>query len=247
LTVFITPDWPAPATVGALSTTRLGGQSLPPYDQLNLGDHVGDDPATIAANRLTVQTQAGLASAPIWLNQVHGTRCLDASQAKTGDEADAIVAHKAGPICAIMTADCLPLLLCNKVGDRIGAAHAGWRGLLDGVIESTLSAMDCPGDTLLAWLGPAIGPMAFEVGPEVRDAFVAKDDTAAKAFKPVSGPGDKWLCDIYALAHLRLQQAGVTAIYGGDRCTWREKDTFFSYRRDGSTGRMASLIWLKNV
>jgi YfiH family protein len=242
---FLRPQWPAPATVQALVTGRTGGISRPPYDSLNLGDHVGDDPAAVAANRQSLQTRAGLPAVPLWLSQVHGTRCVNAAQAQPGDEADAVMAQAPGLVCAIMTADCLPLLLCDRAGSRVGAAHAGWRGLLDGVIESTLAALDCPPGEVLAWLGPAIGPRAFEVGPEVRAAFITEDPAAATAFTPKNGPTEKWLCDIYALARLRLARAGVTAVYGGEHCTYTEKEDFFSYRRDGTTGRMASLIWLQ--
>lgn len=241
---FIQPDWPAPPTVRALSTTRHGGLSLPPYASLNLGDHVGDDAAAVAANRERLQSLAALPARPLWLNQVHGTVCVDADHYHPGCQADAIAARTHGQVCAIMTADCLPLLFCNRRGSRIAAAHAGWRGLLDGVIEATLAALDCPGADLLVWLGPAIGPQAFEVGGEVRDAFIARNPEAAVAFTLVRGAQGKWLGNLYLLARQRLAQTGVTAVYGGDRCTWQEGDTFFSYRRDGATGRMASLIWL---
>lgn len=243
---FIRPDWPAPANVHALSTTRLGGISHAPYASLNLGSHVGDDIGHVTTNRTRLQTCAQLPSAPRWLRQVHGTRCVDAGvsqQEEEAEEADASFSHRTGIVCAVMTADCLPLLLCDRDGTRIAAVHAGWRGLLDGVIESTLAALSCPGHRLLAWLGPAIGPLAFEVGSEVRDAFVAEDSTQTAAFRPYT-PTGKWLCDLYGLARHRLQRADVTAIYGGDRCTVTEQETFFSYRREGTTGRMASLIWL---
>ena len=240
---FIVPDWPTPTNVRALSTTRHGGISLPPYDSLNLGDHVGDKPDHVAANRARLLATAALPAAPRWLQQVHGTRCVDVATVSDNEAADAGISHTADVVCAVMTADCLPLLFCDRAGTRVAAAHAGWRGLLGGVIESTLTALACPGDQLLAWLGPAIGPTAFEVGSEVRDAFLAEDARQAHAFRPSAQAG-KWLCDLYALARHRLLRAGVTAIYGGDRCTLTEADTFFSYRRDGTTGRMASLIWL---
>ncbi len=238
----IVPDWPAPARVRAISTTRLGGVSVAPYDSLNLGDHVGDDPATVEANRARLGKQ--LPAAPLWLKQVHGTTVVDATTATQGIEADAAVARTSGLICAVMTADCLPVLLCDKDGTVVGAAHAGWRGLCDGVIETTVAAMQVPGENLLAWLGPAIGPTAFEVGDEVRAAFVIRNPAAARAFQP-SRNGGKWLADLYLLARQRLDACGVSQIHGGDRCTVSEPDRFFSYRRDGKTGRMASLIWLE--
>ncbi|GAB2180591.1 purine nucleoside phosphorylase YfiH [Denitratisoma sp. agr-D3] len=244
MTLFIAPDWPAPARVRALSTTRASGFSLPPYDSLNLGHHVADDPVAVRANRYTLQACAKLPAAPLWLEQVHGSRCLDAATYRPGSQADAIITDRSATVCAILTADCLPLLFCTRDGRRIGAAHAGWRGLADGVIESTLSALGAAGDEVLAWLGPAIGPAAYEVGGEVRSAFLSRDPAAEAAFQPSPGGADKWLCDLYHLARLRLRRAGVAAVYGGDRCTWREKEHFFSYRRDGVTGRQASLIWL---
>ncbi|WP_035061823.1 peptidoglycan editing factor PgeF [Andreprevotia chitinilytica] len=240
---WIVPDWPAPARVRSLVTTRTGGLSAPPYTSLNLGDHVGDDPAAVAANRARVRQQ--LPAEPLWLTQVHGTHVADALTAPQASEADAIVAHQPGAVCAIMTADCLPVLLCNRNGTVVGAAHAGWRGLCDGVIETTAQSMNVPGEEVLAWLGPAIGPEKFEVGDEVRAAFVANDLAAAQAFKPGAQAG-KWLADIYLLARQRLAAIGVTAVYGGDFCTVSDAERFFSYRRDKITGRMASLIWLQD-
>jgi hypothetical protein len=234
-------DWPAPARVRTLITTRAGGVSAAPYDSLNLGGHVGDDPEHVAANRARLAER--LPAPPLWLNQIHGTVVADADRDHTTTpDADGVVARRAGRVCAIMTADCLPLLLCDRAGEVVAAAHAGWRGLCDGVIEATVAAMARPGADILAWLGPAIGPDAFEVGAEVRAAFVAHDAAAASAFSDI-GEG-KYLADIYALARQRLATCGVDAVWGGDFCTVIERKRFFSYRRDGRTGRMASLVWL---
>lgn len=237
------PDWPAPPRVRAAVTTRLGGVSQPPYDSLNLGDHVGDDPVAVASNRRRLGTLIpDLPAEPLWLNQVHGTRCLNADSAQAGTEADAAVTEKPGVVCAVLTADCLPVLLCDRAGSVVGVAHAGWRGLLAGVIESTVTAMHRPGAELLAWLGPAIGPAAFEVGEEVRAAFLVRDPRAATSFR--AGAEGKWLCDLYALARQRLAALEVTAVSGGGSCTHEDARRFYSFRRDGVTGRMASLIWL---
>lgn len=237
----IVPDWPAPPNVRAMVTTRQGGVSLPPWDSFNLGDHVGDDPAQVAENRKRLR--AGLPSEPVWLRQVHGTRCVDASAVAPGTEADAAIARRPGVVCAVLTADCLPVLLCDEAGTVVGAAHAGWRGLVSGVIETTVAAMNTPVDRLLAWLGPAIGPQAFEVGDEVRAQFMAHNLAAKAAFVP--GDPGKWWCDIYLLARQRLAALGVRRIASPDFCTVQDRESFFSYRRDGVTGRMASLIWLE--
>lgn len=237
---FILPDWPAPPNVRALVTTRHGGVSSGPYASLNLGDHVGDDPAAVAENRRILRSQ--LPAEPRWLRQVHDTLCIDATQAAPVCEADAAFARRPGVVCAVLTADCLPVLMCDTDGTVVAAAHAGWRGLAAGVIESTVAAMGVPTDRLLAWLGPAIGPQHFEVGGEVRDIFLAHDPQAAEAF--VARPNGKWLCDIYRLATQRLTALGVCRPASADFCTVRDEARFFSYRRDGATGRMASLIWL---
>ena len=238
---WIVPGWPAPANVKALSTTRAGGLGVAPFDSLNLGTHVGDDPATVAANR--ARLRALLPAEPCWLNQVHGTAVVDLATYGGVPDADAAVSRQPGAVCVVMTADCLPVLLCDRAGTVVGAAHAGWRGLQGGVIEATVRAMDVPAGELMAWLGPAIGPEAFEVGDEVRAAFVADDSAAAAAFRP-AGPAGKWLADLYLLARQRLAALGVAGVYGGDACTFTEAARFFSYRRDGRTGRMASLVWL---
>jgi YfiH family protein len=238
---WLTPDWPAPAWVRACQTTRAGGASLAPYSGFNLGDHVGDDPVQVAAHRQWLAGQ--LPAAPLWLQQVHGTTVVRCGEANVGIEADAAVAMAPGQVCAVMTADCLPVLLCDRAGSRVAAAHAGWRGLCAGVLEQTVAALAVPGETLLAWLGPAIGPTAFEVGDEVRQAFLDQDSAAASAFR-AAAPG-KWWADLYQLARQRLAGSGVHAVYGGDCCTFGDPERFYSYRRDGRTGRMASLIWLQ--
>lgn len=237
----IIPDWPAPNNVHALQTTRNGGFSVTPYNSLNLGDHVGDEPLTVSRNRMLLEPL--LPSEPVWLKQVHGTEVVDAAQTACYPQADACVSSHSGAVCVVMTADCLPLLLCDEQGSVIGAVHAGWRGLCDGVIESTVRAMNAPPQTLMAWLGPAIGPSAFEVGEEVRVAFIARQREAAAAFVP--GMAGKWLADIYRLARLRLNALGITRIYGGGLCTHTDSKRFFSYRRDGVTGRMGTFIWLE--
>ncbi len=236
----ITPDWPAPPNVRAIQTTRQGGVSCAPYDSLNLGAHVGDAPLAVARNRMLLN--GILPSEPVWLEQVHGTAVADADHASCVPRADACIARRG--VCVVMTADCLPLLLCDKQGSVVAAVHAGWRGLAAGVIEATVLAMGVAPDNLLAWLGPAISQPAFEVGEEVRAVFVDADATATAAFTP--GASGKWQADIYALARRRLHALGVTRVYGGERCTCRESDLFFSYRRDGVTGRMGSFIWLEN-
>lgn len=238
----LTPEWPAPCSVRACSTTRVGGVSAAPYDSLNLGAHVGDLPESVQENRQRLVEGAGLPAMPQWLEQVHGTDVAHLPLRSLATvAADAAYTDRPGAVCAVMTADCLPVLFCADAGHEVAAAHAGWRGLCGGVLEETLRRFHAPASQIMAWLGPAIGPQAFEVGPEVREAFMAQHVDAAQAFIPHGG---KYLADIYALARLRLQAQGVTRIYGGEACTVSEPSKFFSYRRDGSTGRMASLIWL---
>ncbi|MCG6940798.1 MAG: peptidoglycan editing factor PgeF [Thiohalocapsa sp.] len=243
----ILPDWPAPANVRACTSTRRGGVSGGPFASLNLAAHVGDDAAAVAANRRRLRAVLDLPAEPLWLSQVHGCEAVSADRgpaAARGEPpvADAAVSRAPGRVCAVLTADCLPLLLCDRAGTTCAAVHAGWRGLHRGVIEATLARLGVPGSELLAWLGPAIGPARFEVGPEVRAAFLQQDAAAASAFR--AGAGDRWLADLYALARLRLSAAGVSAVSGGDLCTLSDRERFFSYRRDGRTGRMATLIWL---
>jgi YfiH family protein len=238
---FIIPDWPAPSNVRALVTSRQGGVSKAPYVSLNLGDHVGDDPEAVAANRALLR--ALLPSEPVWLKQVHDIQIANADHANGVPEADGSVARKPGRVSAVLTADCLPALLCDRAGTVVASAHAGWRGLAGGVLEAAVQAMAVPSDQLLVWLGPAIGPRAFEVGVEVRDAFTALIPEAQQAFVPHAE--GKWLADIYLLARQRLERMGVGQIYGGNFCTYTDAERFYSYRRDGVTGRMASLIWLE--
>ncbi len=237
----IIPDWPAPANVRALQTTRQGGTSGAPYDSLNLGDHVGDAPLAVARNRMLLN--ALLPGEPVWLEQVHGTSVANADSAGCLPRADACVARRRNAVCVVMTADCLPVLLCDIQGRVVGAAHAGWKGLAAGVIEAAVQAMEVAPKDLFAWLGPAIGPSAFEVGAEVRAAFIDTQPQAASAFKP--GQPGKWLADLYQLASLRLNALGISRIYGGGYCTYLERERFFSYRRDGATGRMGTFIWLE--
>jgi polyphenol oxidase len=252
-------DWPdLPANVGALMTTRRGGVSLAPYDDgqggggLNLGIHVGDVPHRVAANRAALT--AVLPEEPVWLNQVHGVAVANVDRVRPGDvpEADAALARRPGAVCTVMTADCLPVLFCDTAGAVVGAAHAGWRGLAGGVLEQTVQTMrDNGAGEILAWLGAAIGPTKFEVGQEVREAFMARAaDTAMEAtlrgaFRPVEGKPGKYLADIYKLARCLLNTVGVTRIAGGEYCTVSNSGRFYSYRRDGVTGRQASLIWIK--
>lgn len=282
----IIPDWPAPKRVRAFQTTRAGGFSSAPYDSLNLGSYVGDAPLAVSRNRILLNTL--LPSEPVWLEQSHGIIVANADRADCVPQADACIARHRAAVCVVMTADCLPILLCDQQGSVVGAAHAGWKGLAAGVIEATVQAMNVAPQNLMAWLGPAISQQAFEVGAEVRALFMDADPQAAAAFTPslaltgtlsregiedltpspcaegsprrggeptglplagVMGEGrgesKKWFADIYALARLRLNALGITQIYGGDRCTYREHEQFFSYRRDGRTGRMGAFIWLE--
>lgn len=241
----IYPQWKAPKNVHAATTTRMGGHSLPPFDTLNMAGHVGDEPLAVAANRQQVGEALLLPDTPHWLSQVHGTGVANLDLETSGmPEADASMTRKAGCVCAVLTADCLPVLFCDKAGSRVAAAHAGWRGLAAGVLEATVTSLDVPGEEVLAWMGPAIGPRSFEVGDEVYQAFVKQDSETASAFS-LSKPGH-WYADLYQLARFRLIKAGVTNVSGGGLCTFEDGKRFYSYRRDGKTGRMASLIWLEN-
>jgi YfiH family protein len=237
---WIEPDWPAPRRVRALVTTRNGGVSRAPYASLNLGTRVGDDPEAVAENR--ARAGAALPSKPKWLHQVHGVDVVQAERADADACADAAFTRARGVVCVIQVADCLPVLLCDREGTRVAAAHAGWRGLGAGVLERTVAALESAPEALLAWLGPAIGPRAFEVGVDVFDTFVAADSEAATAFQPLRE--GKWLADLYALARRRLARAGVSAVYGGGFCTAGDPARFFSHRRDRVTGRQAAFIWL---
>lgn len=236
-------EWPAPLRVRTCITTRQSGISQPPWDSFNLGDHVGDAPEHVAANRARLAAELGCE--PVWLEQTHSRLAVKANPG-TILNADASWTVQPGIACTIMTADCLPVLFCDRAGSQVAAAHAGWRGLAGGVLEATIEALRTPPDHLLVWLGPAIGPASFEVGAEVRDEFVAQDPAAAAAFVPSPNAG-RFMADIYQLARLRLRAAGVTAIYGGGLCTVTDPLRFYSYRRDGQTGRFASLIWLDNA
>ncbi|WP_459623647.1 purine nucleoside phosphorylase YfiH [Dickeya oryzae] len=240
--MMLIPDWPAPARVWACSTTRLGGVSSAPYDSLNLGNHVGDSPLHVQDNRQRLLATAGLPVMPHWLQQVHGTQVINLDQVSSDSlTGDAAYTTRQDRVCAVMTADCLPVLFCSANGDEVAAAHAGWRGLQAGVLEETLRHFHARPADILAWMGPAIGPQQFEVGGEVREAFLQVDPIADCAFVPRNG---KFLADIYQLARLRLEAAGVTQVFGGEYCTVSDSGRFFSYRRDGMTGRMATLIWL---
>ena len=223
-------------------TTRHGGVSHGVYAGFNLADHVGDDPGAVNQNRKQLRIDLELPTEPCWLQQVHGTQVINAGLSVEGLEADGSFALRPGVVCAVMTADCLPVLLTDREGTRVAALHAGWRGLASGILEQGMEVLGISPEQLLAYLGPAIGPRAFEVGNEVRQAFFDHDPKAAEAFKP-AGPG-KWMADIYLLARQRLNARGLENIHGGQRCTFLEEADFFSYRRDRTCGRMASLIWI---
>jgi len=240
----IEPDWPAPTGVRACATTRAGGISAPPYAELNLAAHVGDVPAAVVANRQRLRQRLDLPEEPRWLEQVHGVHVVDAALVRRGvTAADGMYARQAGQVCVVLTADCVPALICDRDASVVAAVHAGWRGLAAGVLEAAVSATAVPATRLIVWLGPAIGPQAFEVGDEVRAAFLSSDPGAASAFA-AAGPA-RWLADLYALARRRLARCGVTHCYGGHWCTYSDTRRFYSYRRDGTTGRMATLIWLE--
>jgi len=236
-------DWALPSGVRAAFTTRLGGASQPPWDSFNLGAHVGDSPEHVAANRARLRELLGLSDEPAWLSQVHGTTVADLDESSTPGTAtaDASVTSAAGRACVIMVADCLPVLFASRDGSRIGAAHAGWRGLAAGVLENTVAALGVAPGELQAWLGPAIRPANFEVGPDVREAFVAGDPHAAKYFLP--NTRGRWQADLVGLARRRLQALGLHDISGGEWCTVADPRRFFSHRRDGKGGRLAALIW----
>lgn len=294
---WIRPAWPAPATVRAAASLRGGGTSAGPYASLNLGTHVGDDPQAVASNRRRLNEALNLPSEPSWMDQVHGTRVMEVMQSRAGQhvpQADAAYARQTGQVCVVLTADCLPVLLCDRAGTRVAAAHAGWRGLAGGVLEATLAAMGGAPGEMMAWLGPAIEPAAFEVGGEVRAAFLARDAMHSQAFE--RNTHGRWQADLAALARRELQRLGVEAVFAGGwvegrgacrtndrgsgqegsredigedsqreargtdrggRCGDRADDgisgfrchadaaRFFSYRRDGRTGRMATLIWME--
>lgn len=249
---YITPDWPAPDHVKTLFTTRCGGVSdntRGAYASLNLGMHVNDNPDHVSANRKLLRQY--LPSEPQWLTQVHGSDHVWVEQAGGLLQADAALSRSPGVVCAVMVADCLPVYLCDDAGTAIGIVHAGWRGLSAGIVEKSVAAMHIEPGRIMAWLGPAIGPAHFEIGDEVRTIFIDHDPHAARAFRSVGDtviqPQQKWYADIFQLARFRLINAGVNRIYGGGVCTYSDPVRFFSYRRDGKTGRMAALIWLEKT
>jgi polyphenol oxidase len=253
----LVPEWPAPPRVRAAFTLRGGGVSAPPFDSLNVGVHVGDDTAAAIQNRERVRRHLRLPAEPHWIEQVHGTDVLDLDAAPDTTlatwgaghaaapraTADAVLTRRAGQVCVVQVADCLPVLFAARDASAIAAAHAGWRGLAAGVLEATVSALAVDPARLVAWFGPAIGRAHFEVGDEVRAAFLTRDPGAATAF--TRNPGGRWQCDLGALAHRRLAALGVTAVFRGDSCTYADRTRFFSYRRDGRCGRMAALVWLE--
>jgi YfiH family protein len=238
---YLIPDWRAPEGVRAAFTLRTGGVSAAPFDALNVGTHVGDLPEAVAENRARIAQALELPNEPAWLEQVHGADVSHLDQAQHITRADAAVTHALERVCVIQVADCMPVLFTSRDGSAVGAAHAGWRGLASGVLEATVHVLAVEPTNLVAWMGPAIGPECFEVGGEVRDAFMASDPKAVEAFVP--NDRGRWQCDLYALARLRLQAIGIGEISGGGWCTYTDASRFFSYRRDGQCGRMAALIW----
>jgi YfiH family protein len=244
-TLWFEPQWPAPSGVRVVSTLRGapggGGASKAPYARFNLGSSVGDDPLAVAENRRMLRREAGLPADPSWLAQVHGVTVADLDQAGPHAAADAAVTRRPGKVCAILTADCLPIVFATDTGDTVAAAHAGWRGMAAGVIGATVRAVAVQPERLIAWLGPAIGPLHFEVGAEVREAFLSADAGAGEAFR--LNAGGKFMADLAMLARRQLKDLGVNRIYGGGECTYARADRYFSHRRDGLTGRQATLIW----
>ena len=235
---WLAADWPAPDFIKAGTTTRQGGVSKPPYHSFNIATHVGDDSALVEKNR----SMLSVPNSPQWLEQIHSTRAVLLPNKETIPKADAAYTFDKNIVCSVMTADCLPLLITDTRGSCVAAIHAGWKGLCDGIIEATIEKLPVENDSLMVWLGPAIGPAVYEIGEEVYDAFTKNDIEAKKSFTEVSE--QHWLFDIYGLAKLRLNRLGVKQIYGGDHCTLSEEEKFFSYRRDDVTGRMASMIWI---
>ncbi|EMY46066.1 peptidoglycan editing factor PgeF [Glaesserella parasuis] len=239
----ILPTWSVPDFVHAFTTTREGGVSQAPFDSLNLGDHVTDDPQSVQTNREILQEQGNLPHFPLYLTQTHSTRVLRLPYEQNDIEADAVYTNQANQVCLVMTADCLPVLFCSKDGKEIAAAHAGWRGLCDGVLEATVAEFECKPENICVWLGPAIGPTAFQVGEDVIEQFCAFDPQAREAFVADEYISGKFLGNLYQIARQRLNKLGITEIAGGDYCTYCDAEQFFSYRRDKVTGRMATLIW----
>ena len=240
---WLIPDWPAPNNVHAVTTTRKGGVSCAPFDSMNLGDHVDDDPIAVQQNRKILEESLGLSKSPIWLKQIHSNFVSNLDDETPLIDADASVTTIKGQSCVVMTADCLPVLFCNKAGTVVAASHAGWRGLHAGILEKTIESMHDLPENIMAWLGPAIGVTAFEVGSEVRQAFIDMQAQAEQAF--TKKDNGKWLADIYLLAKQRLNAAGVTDVYGGGECTYSNNQRYYSYRKEAKTGRLASLIWME--
>ncbi len=241
---FIEPDWPAPELIKSIVTSRCGGVSSEPWNSLNLATHVNDDAKHVAENRRLLTSRAHLPAEPEWLNQTHSVAVIDLDRSLDRD-GDASITMQKNTVAVVLTADCLPLLVCNKQGSEVAAIHAGWKGLLDGIVTKTLQTMQSKPHDLMVWLGPAISQAHFEVGDEVKQQFCAKYNNARRHFKAQAN--HKWLADLYALAHDQLAELGVSDIYGGDFCSYAEQDKFYSYRRDGETGRMASLIWIDDA
>lgn len=248
---YLIPDWPAPANVRAATSLRGDGHSSGAYASFNLGAHVGDDGEAVTANRRQLAQELQLPAEPQWLEQIHSDKIIEARADGLVRTADASFSLAAGAVCAVLTADCLPILICDRLGSRVAAVHAGWRGLATGVLRNSVAALDCAPEELLVWLGPAIGPQAFETGVDVLEVFFENaidgkhTEEIAQCFRPHTEKPLHFLADIYALARAELAQLGITATYGGDRCTFSEVENFYSYRRDKITGRMASLIWLE--
>ncbi|MCB1826997.1 MAG: peptidoglycan editing factor PgeF [Coxiellaceae bacterium] len=239
---YLTPNWPAPKNIRAYTSTRLNGFSTAPFDSFNLGDYVNDDPYCVNQNKTALIDDLTLPEAPLFLNQVHGDCAVRIEEHTTAPEADASFTTKKNKVCAVLTADCLPVLLCNREGTEVAAIHAGWKGLLVNVIEATIKSMQSSPDDLIAWMGPGLGPDHFEMGNEVYADFLNTNPDYANAFKR---DGKRWLFNAYTIGDLQLKHAGINAIYGGDFCTFKDKERFYSYRRDkGVTGRMTSLIYI---
>lgn len=241
----INPNWNVPKNIHAFTTTREEGVSLVPYLSFNLGDHVGDDKSAVKTNRTLLVEKFGLPQKPIFLTQTHSTRVLQLPYSEQNLEADAVYTNVPNQVCVVMTADCLPVLFTTTSGNEVAATHAGWRGLCDGVLEETVKYFQAKPEDIIAWFGPAIGPKAFQVGIDVVEKFVAVDEKAKLAFQPDAIEEGKYLSNLYQIATQRLNNLGITQIYGGNHCTFNEKEKFFSYRRDNQTGRMASVIWFE--
>lgn len=241
----IKPDWDVPKNIIAFTTTRQGGVSQAPYDSFNLGDHVGDHQNAVKKNRTLLVEQCHLPQYPLFLTQTHGTRVITLPYDGSNLEADAVYTNHPNQVCLIMTADCLPVLFTNRQGNEVAAAHAGWRGLCNGILEQTVQHFQAPPQEIITWLGPAIGPKSFQVGEDVRQQFIAQDFNFAQAFTPDDKERGKYLTNIYQLAKFKLQKLGISHIMGGKHCTYQETEYFFSFRREKQTGRMASMIWFE--